>query len=127
MKQSRLFATCGITESRKSENRAPCEEATNQAQREHALGMKVDKLSPYADDELYTRQLVFLDGWVRPLFKAAAIIYPGAKERLAVIGDCREACKKGLREAGKAQPEGSLGGGRASRQSRGSSEDSTKA
>ena len=46
-------------------------------------------------------QLVFLDLFVRPLFTAAAILYPGAKERLPVIHSCRDACKAGLRAHGK--------------------------
>ena len=78
--------------------RRVCAEAVNQAAREHALGFEVSKLTPYSDDELCTRQLVFLDGWVRPLFKAAAIIYPGAKGRLGAIQECREGCKAGMRK-----------------------------
>ena len=39
------------------------------------------------------RQLVFLDAWVKPLFKAAAILYPGVKQRLHHLRECREACK----------------------------------
>ena len=75
-----------------------CEEAINQATRESGLGMHVDKLTPYTDDELMARQLVFLDGWIRPLFKAAAILYPGAKARLPAIRECREACKASIHE-----------------------------
>lgn len=48
-------------------------------------------------------QLVFLDLFVRPLFNAAAILYPGAKQRLSAIQECREACKAGLRAHGKGQ------------------------
>ena len=40
------------------------------------------------------RQLVFLDGWVKPLFQSAAILYPGAKGRLAALQECRESCRR---------------------------------
>jgi len=70
-----------------------CDEAINQAHKEQTLGLPCGKLTPYTDDELTARQLVFVDGWVRPLFKAAAILYPGVKGRLAAIRECREGCK----------------------------------
>ena len=73
-----------------------CDEATQQAQREHAFGWQVDKLSPYSENELCARQLVFLDGWINPLFKAAALLYPGAKERLTSIDECRDACRAAM-------------------------------
>ena len=81
--------------------RRVCDEATAQAQRELAFGLQVDKSTPYTDEELFTRQLVFLDVFVRPLFKAAAILYPGARNRLNAIASCREGCKGGLRALGK--------------------------
>ena len=70
-----------------------CDEAINQAHKEQMLGLPCGKLTPYTDEELNARQLVFVDGWVYPLFKAAAILYPGVKERLKDIAECREACK----------------------------------
>jgi hypothetical protein len=76
--------------------RRVCDEATNQAQKEHDLGLPVEKLTPYSDEELMTRQLVFLDGWVRPLFNAAALLYVGARDRLPAIRECRSACKSHL-------------------------------
>ena len=42
---------------------------------------------------IMARQLVFLDGWVSPLFKAAAILYPCVKPRLEAIEQCRKACR----------------------------------
>ena len=94
--------------------RRVCEEATAQSQRELALGMKVDKSTPYSDEELYTRQLVFLDVFIRPYFKAVAILYPGARNRLNAIRECREGCKNGLRALGKQvaddKPEKGAGG-----------------
>ena len=75
-----------------------CDEATAQASREQQMGLPFGKTTPYTDEELMARQLVFLDGWVKPLFKAAAIIYPGCKARLAAIQDCREACKTETRK-----------------------------
>lgn len=79
--------------------RRVCAEATAQAIREQDLGLAPDKVTPYTDAELAARQLVFLDGWVRPLFKAAAIHYPGARGRLHAVNRCREACKEELRSS----------------------------
>ena len=70
-----------------------CDEAINQAHKEQELGLPCGKLTPYTDEELTARQLVFVDGWIYPLFKAAAILYPGVKGRLTDIAECREACK----------------------------------
>jgi len=70
-----------------------CDEAINQAKREEALGLPCGKLTPYTDEELTARQLIFVDGWIQPLFKAAAILYPGVKGRLGAINECREGCK----------------------------------
>ena len=44
--------------------------------------MTPDKVTPYTDAEIAARQLVFLDGWVRPLFTAGAIHFPAARGRL---------------------------------------------
>lgn len=70
-----------------------CEEAISQAHQEQQLGLPAGKLTSYTDEELMARQLVFLDAWVKPLFKAAAILYPGVKQRLNHLRECREACK----------------------------------
>ena len=48
----------------------------------------------YSDAEMATRQLVFLDVWVAPFFKAAAILFPGARGRLRQVETNREACKE---------------------------------
>ena len=45
-------------------------------------------------EELAARQLVFIDDWVRPLYKVSAILFPGAKSRLPEIERNREQCKK---------------------------------
>jgi hypothetical protein len=43
-----------------------CDEAIAQATREQTLGLPVyGKLTPYTEEQLKARQLVFLDGWVR--------------------------------------------------------------
>lgn len=79
-----------------------CQEAVDQAAHERRLGMAHGKTSQYSTDELAARQLVFLDGWVRPFLKAASALYPPAKERLAVSQQCRGACKSiTLRKAWK--------------------------
>ena len=73
-----------------------CEEATAQANREKELGLPVPphvKLSAYNDHEVAARQLIFLDGWIRPLFKAAAILFPTVKSRLDAIEANRAACE----------------------------------
>mmetsp|Transcript_58384 Transcript_58384/g.115917 ORF Transcript_58384/g.115917 Transcript_58384/m.115917 type:complete len:884 (-) Transcript_58384:598-3249(-) len=72
-----------------------CDEATAQAAREQQLGLPFGKLTPYTEEELVARQLVFLDGWVKPLYQAAAILFPSVRERLEAIQECREACKQG--------------------------------
>ncbi len=72
-------------------------EAVAQSVEEHRLGLKLPKtakLVPYTREELAARQLVFIDDWVRPLYKCAAILFPGAKARLQQIERNREACKK---------------------------------
>jgi len=73
-----------------------CEEATEQMRREAALGMPVPeqaKTDVYTDPEVAARQLVFLDGWVRPLYRAAAILFPGIKCRLDQIELNRRCCE----------------------------------
>ena len=67
-----------------------CDEAISQAHHEKALGLPHGKMTPYSPEELAARQLVFLDGWVKPLLKVAASIYPGVKGRLRAAQDCRE-------------------------------------
>lgn len=66
-----------------------CEEAVAQAVREQTLGLPFGRVTPYGSEDLMSRQLVFLDGWVNPLFKAAAILYPGVRGRLDAIQECR--------------------------------------
>ena len=70
-----------------------CEEAISQAGHEQQLGLPHGRLEPYSPEELATRQLVFLDGWVKPLLKVAAAIFPSVTSRLRAAQDCREACK----------------------------------
>ena len=68
--------------------RRVCDEATAQVQRELAMGIHSGgQATPYSEEELCARQLVFLDGWIRPLLAAAAILYPGARGRLAALRD----------------------------------------
>ena len=74
-----------------------CEEAVGQAMREQELGLPFGRVTPYDDKDLMARQLVFLDGWVSPLFKAAAILYPCVKPRLEAIEQCRKACRDACR------------------------------
>ena len=45
-------------------------------------------------EEVLARQLVFIDGWIRPLYTAAAVLFPGAKDRLQVLEENRERCKQ---------------------------------
>mmetsp|Transcript_72262 Transcript_72262/g.197867 ORF Transcript_72262/g.197867 Transcript_72262/m.197867 type:complete len:433 (+) Transcript_72262:1737-3035(+) len=74
-----------------------CEETTAQLRRETALGLPVPpqaKMDAYTDPEMAARQLVFLDGWVRPLFRAAALIFPGIKCRLDQIETNRRICEE---------------------------------
>ena len=40
-------------------------------------------------------------GWIKPLFKAAAILFPGAKKRLMSLRECREACKHHLHQGSR--------------------------
>lgn len=65
-----------------------CQEASEQLRQEAALGIQVPaqvKTDAYSDSEVAARQLVFLDGWVRPLYRAAAFLFPGIKGRLDQI------------------------------------------
>jgi hypothetical protein len=72
-----------------------CEESVAQAKLEQQRGISnPPKLTPYTEEEMMVRQLVFVDGWITPFFKAAAIIYPGAKGRLASIQECLNGCSK---------------------------------
>eukprot|EP00325_Prymnesiales_sp_UTEX-LB-985_P001346 CAMPEP_0174699884 /NCGR_PEP_ID=MMETSP1094-20130205/5015_1 /TAXON_ID=156173 /ORGANISM="Chrysochromulina brevifilum, Strain UTEX LB 985" /LENGTH=467 /DNA_ID=CAMNT_0015897291 /DNA_START=234 /DNA_END=1638 /DNA_ORIENTATION=+ len=89
-------------------SRRVCDEATAQAVREQQLGLPCGKMS-YSEDELMERQLVFVDGWVRPLFKAAAILYPAIKERLTAINECRDACRSHTLAASKGGDKRALG------------------
>ena len=71
------------------------EESVAQAVQEHKLGLPspLTKLTPLTREETTARQLVFIDGWVRPLYNAAAILFPGARDRLAVVVQNRQMCK----------------------------------
>ena len=51
------------------------------------------KTDAYLEHEVAARQLVFLDGWVRPLFKAASVLFPSVKSRVDQIEVNREACE----------------------------------
>lgn len=51
------------------------------------------KLGKHTREELAARQLVFIDDWVHPLFKVAAMLFPGARSRLRQIELNREECK----------------------------------
>ena len=78
------------------------QEAVEQSAEERRLGYALPPsatLVPYTDEELAARQLVFTDDWVRPLYNVAAILFPGAKSRLAQIERNREACKSLMVEA----------------------------
>ena len=70
-----------------------CEEAVGQAVRERELGLPFGRVAPYNEKDLMARQLVFLDGWVAPLLKAAAIFYPCVKSRLEAVQACRQVCR----------------------------------
>ena len=70
-----------------------CDEAIAQAKREQALGLPCGKLTPYTEEQLKARQLVFLDGWVKPLMRVATRLYPACRGRLLAVIKCREACK----------------------------------
>jgi len=74
-----------------------CEETTAQLRRETALGLPVPdqaKMDGYTDPEMAARQLVFLDGWVQPLYHAAAMIFPGIRCRLEQIAINRRCCEE---------------------------------
>jgi len=77
-------------------------EATNEFLEMQRIGLS---LPPYAqltrldDEQLAARQIVFSDGWVRPLYAAAAKLFPAVADRLAVIDANREACKLIKKEA----------------------------
>ena len=78
-------------------------EIVSQSLVEQSLGFEPTsstKLVPYTEEELAARQLVFIDDWVWPLYKVAAILFPGAKNRLAELERNREACKKVLQHDG---------------------------
>uniref|UniRef100_A0A7S3BZ67 PDEase domain-containing protein n=1 Tax=Haptolina ericina TaxID=156174 RepID=A0A7S3BZ67_9EUKA len=72
-----------------------CDESLAQGIEEHRLGLPsaLTKLTPLTHEEVTARQLVFIDGWVRPLFNAAAILFPGARDRLRVVVENRQRCK----------------------------------
>ena len=73
-----------------------CDESLAQAIEEHRLGLPspLTKLTPLSREEVTARQLVFVDGWIRPLYNAAAILFPGARDRLRVVVENREICKE---------------------------------
>ena len=73
-----------------------CDESLAQAAEEHRLGLPspMTKLAPLAREEVIARQLVFIDGWIRPLYNAAAVIFPGTRDRLRVLVENRERCKQ---------------------------------
>ena len=73
------------------------QEAVAQAIEETRLGLplpKGSKVTPYSRSELAARMLVFIDDWVRPLYKVAAMLFPGAESRLVEIERNREECIK---------------------------------
>ena len=79
-------------------------EATNEFNEMQRIGLPLQayaKLEPYTTEELAARQIVFSDGWVRPLYAAAARLFPGARDRVAVLHENREACKTIHKEAVK--------------------------
>ena len=79
-----------------------CAETIAQLKRETVLGLPVPaqaKMSPYTDPEVAARQLVFLDGWVRPLFRAAVMTFPGIKCRLDQIEVNRRSCEDEMARA----------------------------
>ena len=80
------------------------EEAINEFNEMKRIGLPLPgyaQLQPYSKEELAARQIVFSDGWVGPLYAAAARLFPGAQDRLAVIHANREACKSIHKEAVK--------------------------
>ena len=79
-------------------------EATNEFVEMKRIGLPLPvyaKLSAYSVEELAARQIVFSDGWVTPLYKAAARLFPGAVDRISVLRTNREACKTIHKEAVK--------------------------
>ena len=52
------------------------------------------KLDAYTDIELAKRQLVFLNGWIAPFFKAAAILFPGVRSRVEQIQVNQASCRR---------------------------------
>lgn len=73
-----------------------CDEATALLVEEARLGLPLPsgaKLGKHTREELAARQLVFIDDWVHPLFKVAAMLFPGARSRLRQIELNREECK----------------------------------
>ena len=71
-----------------------CEETVGQALLEHSAHLPTAaKATPYTEDELFKRQLGFLDDWVGPFFRAAGELYPSVGARLNALDKCREACK----------------------------------
>ena len=73
-----------------------CDESLAQAREEHRLGLPspMKQLDALSREEVLARQLVFIDGWIRPLYTAAAVLFPGAKDRLQVLEENREKCKQ---------------------------------
>lgn len=76
------------------------QEAVAQSVEEQRLGLQLPShTEPYTREELAARQLVFYDDWVRPLYKVAAILFPGTKSRLEQIERNREVCKSVVADA----------------------------
>jgi len=77
-----------------------CNESVAQVVRETEMGLPPSagsKATPYAEHEIAGRQLVFLDGWVRPFFKGAALLFEGhegVKSCLDQIEVNRQACER---------------------------------
>ena len=59
------------------------------------------QVKPYTRDALVARQLVFADGWVQPLYAAAARLFPALADRLTVLDANRQACKEVHKEAAR--------------------------